>query len=175
MPRKVKTAFTASDEDRAITGIHDVGFIPKCGRSTASRCGRRDPDRRRHLDHAADRPHPERLRRAGRRRLPEVDRGGAAIFDRQEGCENRMRARIKVLVDKIGMDAFREMVEEELEGDWVNERLLDRPPALHPRRGGERARRPGELWLAERRPLRVRRLVEANVAPSARTGFATAR
>src|SRR6266702_2430648 len=29
MPRKVKTAFTATDEDRAITGIHDVGFIPK--------------------------------------------------------------------------------------------------------------------------------------------------
>src|ERR671910_2426516 len=29
MPRKVKTAFTATDDDRAITGIHDVGFIPK--------------------------------------------------------------------------------------------------------------------------------------------------
>ena len=29
MPRKVKTAFTATPEDRAITGIHDVGFIPK--------------------------------------------------------------------------------------------------------------------------------------------------
>src|SRR5881397_1958172 len=29
MPRKVKTAFSASDDDRAITGIHDVGFIPK--------------------------------------------------------------------------------------------------------------------------------------------------
>ena len=29
MPRKVKTAFTATEEDRAITGIHDVGFIPK--------------------------------------------------------------------------------------------------------------------------------------------------
>src|SRR5690348_2323337 len=27
MPRKVKTAFTASDADRAITGIHDVAFI----------------------------------------------------------------------------------------------------------------------------------------------------
>src|SRR5918997_5919239 len=26
MPRKVKTAFTASEEDRAITGIHDIGF-----------------------------------------------------------------------------------------------------------------------------------------------------
>src|SRR2546423_10489414 len=29
MPRKVKTAFSASDADRAITGIHDVGFIPR--------------------------------------------------------------------------------------------------------------------------------------------------
>ena len=45
------------------------------------------------------------------------------IFDRQDWLrENRMRARIKVLVDKIGMDAFRELVDEELKGDWVNER-----------------------------------------------------
>src|SRR3954452_18431810 len=29
MPRKIKTAFTASDEDRAITGIHDVAYIPR--------------------------------------------------------------------------------------------------------------------------------------------------
>ena len=29
MPRKVKTAFTATDEDRAITGIHDVAYIPR--------------------------------------------------------------------------------------------------------------------------------------------------
>src|SRR5204862_4933059 len=28
MPRKVKTAFTASDADRAITGIHDIAFLP---------------------------------------------------------------------------------------------------------------------------------------------------
>ena len=45
------------------------------------------------------------------------------IFDRQEWLRvNRARARIKVLIDKIGIDAFREMVEEELEGDWVAER-----------------------------------------------------
>ena len=31
MPRKVKTAFTATAEDRAITGIHDMGFIPRTG------------------------------------------------------------------------------------------------------------------------------------------------
>src|SRR5262249_13446930 len=35
---------------------------------------------------------------------------------------NRARARIKVLVDKIGADEMRKLVEEELEGDWVGER-----------------------------------------------------
>ena len=45
------------------------------------------------------------------------------IFDRQEWLRvNRARARIKVLVDKIGIDEFRELVEEELQGDWVSER-----------------------------------------------------
>src|SRR6266508_3300800 len=29
MPRKVTTAFTATDEDRAITGIHDIAYIPR--------------------------------------------------------------------------------------------------------------------------------------------------
>ena len=29
MPRKVKTAFAATDEDNAITRIHDVAFLPK--------------------------------------------------------------------------------------------------------------------------------------------------
>src|SRR6201991_3413153 len=29
MPRKIKTAFTGSDEDRAITGIHDIAFLAR--------------------------------------------------------------------------------------------------------------------------------------------------
>src|SRR5665647_1008382 len=29
MPRKIKTAFTSNDEDRAITLIHDLGYIPR--------------------------------------------------------------------------------------------------------------------------------------------------
>jgi sulfite reductase beta subunit-like hemoprotein len=45
------------------------------------------------------------------------------IFDRQDWLRvNRARARIKVLVDKIGIEALREQVEEELRGDWVAER-----------------------------------------------------
>jgi sulfite reductase beta subunit-like hemoprotein len=61
------------------------------------------------------------------------------IFDRQDFLRvNRARARIKVLIDKIGIEAFRELVEEELTGDWVAERdfsldaiLFDHQEAEH--------------------------------------------
>ena len=120
MPRKVKTAFTANDADNAITGIHDVAFIPRMRdgvRGVQIRVG------------------------GGTSIMPriaptlyefvELDNGDylkiteacMRIFDRQDFLRvNRARARIKVLIDKIGIDAFREQVEEELEGDWVSER-----------------------------------------------------
>ena len=139
MPRKVKTAFTATDADRAITGIHDVGFIPKVKevdgkevRGVEIRVGggtsimpRVAPT----LYEFVELDNGDYLK---------VTEAALRIFDRQDWLrENRMRARIKVLVDKIGMDAFRELVDEELEGDWVERaRLLDRPPPLRPRRGG---------------------------------------
>ena len=45
------------------------------------------------------------------------------IFDRQDWLRvNRARARIKVFVDKFGIDELRRQVEEELQGDWVAER-----------------------------------------------------
>jgi sulfite reductase beta subunit-like hemoprotein len=48
------------------------------------------------------------------------------IFDRQDWLRvNRARARIKVLIDKIGIDEFRDQVDEELKGDWVAERDFD--------------------------------------------------
>jgi sulfite reductase (ferredoxin) len=120
MPRKVKTAFTGSDTDRALTGIHDIAFIAR----------ERDGVRGFEL----------RLG-GGTSIMPRVaptlvdfvtaDDGEYLkwaeacfrIFDRQEWLRvNRARARIKVLVDKVGIDAVREMVDEELQGDWVAER-----------------------------------------------------
>jgi sulfite reductase (ferredoxin) len=120
MPRKVKTAFTGSDTDRALTGIHDIAFIAR----------ERDGVRGFEL----------RLG-GGTSIMPRVaptlvdfvtaDDGEYLkwaeavfrIFDRQDWLRvNRARARIKVLVDKVGIEAVREMVEEELRGDWVAER-----------------------------------------------------
>ncbi len=146
MPRKIKTAFTGSDEDRAITGIHDIAFISRerdgvkgfevrvgGGTSIMARVA----------------PTLYEFVAADNGEYLKVSEAVFRIFDRQDWLRvNRARARIKVLVDKIGIDAFRELVDEELKGDWVDERDFDvELTALRRRRGGGRARRPGRPRL----------------------------
>jgi sulfite reductase beta subunit-like hemoprotein len=120
MPRKVKTAFAANDADNAITQIHDMAFIPRERdgvRGVEVRVGggtsimpRLAPT----LYEFVELENGDYLK---------VTEACMRIFDRQDFLRvNRARARIKVLIDKIGMDAFRELVEEELDGDWVGER-----------------------------------------------------
>ncbi len=120
MPRKVKTAFTANDADNAITGIHDMAFIPR----------ERDGVRGVEVRVGGGTSIMPRIAPT-LYEFVELDNGDylkvteacMRIFDRQDFLRvNRARARIKVLIDKVGIDAFREMVEEELEGDWVSER-----------------------------------------------------
>ena len=42
------------------------------------------------------------------------------IFERSDDLRrNRAKARITFLVHRVGIDAFREMVEDELKGDWT--------------------------------------------------------
>src|SRR6202044_897440 len=120
MPRKIKTAFTATDADNAITQIHDIAFTPRLRdgvRGVEIRVGGGTSIMPRLAPVLYD--------------FVELDNGDYLkvaeavfrIFDRQDFLRvNRARARIKVLVDKIGIDAFREMVEEEIQGDWVAER-----------------------------------------------------
>src|SRR5215212_6537411 len=53
------------------------------------------------------------------------------IFDRQDWLrKNRARARIKVFVDKYGIEELARQVDEELKGDWVAERDFDPQPLL---------------------------------------------
>ena len=120
MPRKIKTAFTASDADRAITGIHDIGFIPRVRdgvRGFELRVGGGTSIMPRVAPTLAE------FVAADDGEYLKFTEAALRIFDRQDWLRvNRARARIKVLVDKIGIEAFREMVERELEGDWVGER-----------------------------------------------------
>jgi sulfite reductase (ferredoxin) len=125
MPRKVKTAFDASAEGRAISEIHDIAFRARI----------------REIEGRGEVRGAELLVGGGTSIMPrtapvlyefvELDNGEYLriaeavfrIFDRQEWLRvNRARARIKVFVDKYGIDELRRQVEEELEGEWVGER-----------------------------------------------------
>jgi sulfite reductase beta subunit-like hemoprotein len=123
MPRKVKTAFDASPEDRALTGIHDIAFIAR------ERDGQRGVEVRVGGGTSImPRVAPTLYDFVGLDdgEYLEVAEAVFRIFDRQEWLRvNRARARIKVMVDKIGIDEFRKLVDEERQGDWVAERDFD--------------------------------------------------
>ena len=172
MPRKVKTAFTATAEDNAITRIHDVAFIPKVRdgvRGVEMRVGggtsimpRLAPT----LYEFVELDNGDYLK---------VTEACMRIFDRQEWLRaNRARARIKVLVDKIGIDAFREMVEEELAGDWVRERdfSLDRIVFEYDEEANAPAK-PGSFASPNGDNREFTRFVETNVQRQRQHGFST--
>jgi sulfite reductase (ferredoxin) len=120
MPRKWKTAFSASAADRAIVPIHDIGFIAV----------ERDGERGFEVWVGGGTAIMPRLAHkiydfvgVDDGAYLKVTEAVVRIFDRQDWLrKNRARARIKVLLEKIGPDAFRALVDEELEGEWVNER-----------------------------------------------------
>jgi sulfite reductase beta subunit-like hemoprotein len=125
MPRKIKTAFDGSPRDRAISGIHDIAFRARV----------------REIDGRGEVRGVQILVGGGTSIMPrvapvlyefvELDNGDYLriaeavfrIFDRQEWLRvNRARARIKVFVDKYGIDELRNQVEQECKGEWVAER-----------------------------------------------------
>jgi sulfite reductase beta subunit-like hemoprotein len=133
MPRKVKTAFDGSERGRAIAEIHDIAFRARI----------------REVEGRGEVRGVQMLVGGGTSIMPrtapvlydfvELDNGDylklteavMRIFDRQEWLRaNRARARIKVFVDKYGIDELRRQVEEELQGEWVAERDFSVQPIL---------------------------------------------
>ena len=172
MPRKVKTAFTATDADNAITGIHDMAFLPRVRdgvRGVEVRVGggtsimpRIAPT----LYEFVELDNGDYLK---------VTEACMRIFDRQDFLRvNRARARIKVLVDKIGIDAFRELVEEELQGDWVAERDFSLDSILfdHDEEGNAPAK-PASAATSNGDSREYAHFLESNVQPQRQRGFST--
>jgi len=115
MPRKIKTAFSGCAQDCAITAIHDVGFLPKIVDGVKGF---------------------EMKTGGGTSIMPvvaptlydfvpvdeflKVTEAVIRIFHRSnELRKNRSKARIKFYIARVGIDAFREMVDEELKEDWA--------------------------------------------------------
>ena len=88
--RRVRALLRAPPDDAADAAqgqdrVHRLGHRPRADRHPRHRVhrprarrrqGLRDPRRRRHVDHAADRADADRLRARRRRRVPQVRRGG---------------------------------------------------------------------------------------------------
>jgi sulfite reductase (ferredoxin) len=172
MPRKVKTAFTATDEDRAITGIHDIAYIPR----------ERDGVRGFELRLGGGTSIMPRVAptlydfvEAGNGDYLKVAEAIFRVFDRQDWLRvNRARARIKVLVDKVGIDEVRRMVEEELEGDWVDERDFSVDPLLFLDDEEANAPGPSERYASPNGDLtEFERFCRSNVQAQRQEGFST--
>jgi sulfite reductase beta subunit-like hemoprotein len=177
MPRKIKTAFDGSPRDRAISGIHDIAFRARTkeieGRGTVRGA--------------------EMLVGGGTSIMPrvapalyefvELDNGEYLklaeavfrIFDRQDWLrQNRARARIKVFVDKFGIDELRNQVEEELKGDWVTERDFSIEDRLFLDDEREGAPAPREQYGSPNGDLsEFERFRKANVREQKQEGYVT--
>ena len=119
LPRKFKVAFSGSEEDSALTQIHDLGFIPEI----------------REVDGVPTRGF--RIVAGGGlsimakhavvlREWVSVDEylkhshAVLRVFNAADELrKNLAKARIKFLVHRVGEDAFRAMVDAELEGEWA--------------------------------------------------------
>ncbi len=181
MPRKIKTSFDGSPRDRAISGIHDIAF-------------------RARVKQTDDPAHPsgevrgvEIMVGGGTSIMPrvapvlyefvELDNGDYLriaeavfrIFDRQEWLRvNRARARIKVFVDKYGIDELRRQVEDELKGDWVGERDFSVERRLFVDDERESAPAPAQGYGSPNGDLQqFERFRAANVAEQKQEGFVT--
>ena len=125
LPRKFKTAFSGCERDCAITAIHDMGFIPKVADGVrgfqvltgggTSIMPKIAPTLYEFV------PIDEYLK---------VTEAVIRIFHRSDELrKNRMKARIKFMIARIGIDEFRGMVDEELKQAWA-QKSFDPTPLL---------------------------------------------
>ena len=170
MPRKVKTAFAATDEDRAITGIHDVAFIPRI-RDGVKGFEMRVGGGTSIMPRVA--PTLREFVSADDGEYLKVTEAVMRVFDRQEWLRaNRARARIKVFVDKFGIEELRAPGRRGARGRLGRRaRLRPGPAAVPPRRGGRRAPVPGSYASPNGDGSEFERWRATSVVPQRQEGF----
>ncbi|WP_026935096.1 HEPN domain-containing protein [Christiangramia echinicola] len=108
MGRKFKMSFSSSDEDTALSYIHDLGFIAKLKdgkRGFKVMLGGGLGSQPRHADELYDFLPAEEI-------IPLIE-GVLRVFDRHGERAKRLKARMKFLLKDIGKEAFMKLVEEQ--------------------------------------------------------------
>ena len=108
MGRKFKISFSSSDEDTALSYIHDLGFIAKIKNGEKGfqvMLGGGLGSQPRHADLLYEFLPTNKL-------IPLIE-GVLRVFDRHGERNKRMKARMKFLIKELGVDGFMELVEAE--------------------------------------------------------------
>ncbi len=120
MGRKIKMAFSNNDQDTAFTYIHDLGFIPKIKngeRGFKVLVGGGLGAQPFLAQTAFEFLHEDKL-------IPFVE-ATLRVFDRHGERASRHKARIKYLINKIGIEEFLKLVKEEEKALLVKEFEID--------------------------------------------------
>ena len=116
MPRKSKVAVSGSEKDEAMILMHDVGMLARI----------REGKRGFKIVVGGGLSTRPMMAETLREFVPVEDflkncEAVLRIFNRQdEERKSIAKARIKFTIARLGIDKFREMVDEELKGDWAN-------------------------------------------------------
>lgn len=110
MGRKIKISFSINEEDSALSFMHDIGFIAKKngdvhGFKIMIAGGLGSQARQADVFHEF----------IEQNKIIPLTEAILRVFDRYGERKNRMKARLKFLVKEIGVDRFRELVNEELQ------------------------------------------------------------
>lgn len=145
LPRKWKTAFCSGGDDTVVADIHDLAFLPKLRHDE-----RGEPEKGFEMRIGGGTSIMPRTAWTLYEFVPvgeylKVAEAAIRVFHRTDELrKNKMRARIKFYIDRVGIDAFRAEVEKELEGGWAQADLdpapwmelppemIDEPPPLVP-------------------------------------------
>ena len=174
-PRKFKVSFSSCADDCVVSAIHDLAFIPRIQVD----------------EHGVERKGFEMQAGGGTSIMPRiaytlydfvpveeylrVSEAVIRIFDRTEELrKNKAKARIKFYIDRIGINAFRQEVEEELTNEWASQSfdptsLMDLPDehldAPVPQPSSENGHGGGDLGPEYKHWL------ETNVRPQKQEGY----
>ena len=119
MPRKSKVAFSGSEKDEAMVLMHDVGMLARI----------RDGKRGFKIVVGGGLSTRPLMAETLREFVPAEDfllncEAVLRVFnDQDEERKSIAKARIKFTIARLGIDIFRDMVDEELKGDWAKKEI----------------------------------------------------
>ncbi len=112
MGRKIKPAFSSSDQDSAFTYFHDFGFIPRIKNIEGQPTRGFKVLLGGGLGAVSMIAHPVYDFLPADQIIPFME-AAIRVFDRYGEREKRMKARMKFLIKKLGLEQFLELVEQE--------------------------------------------------------------